>query len=402
MDSVPVGSTEHKLLCGNDGLEIYEHPGRYAHWFDGVNKSGGEQSAELDKIFQENQRTAEIRMQQEALPGLLIEGAGNCRHFIPGHKFRLADHESEDGQYVLTSVYHTARQELARQSGGEGEFYYENRFECIPVALPFRPQRVTPLPRIYGTQTAVVVGPSGEEIFTDRYGRVKVQFHWDRQGRYDPDSSCWLRVSQPWAGKGWGSVSIPRIGQEVVVDFLEGDPDRPLVVGKVYNAEQMPPYELPAGAVVCGLKSNSTKGGGGYNEISMNDTRKKEQITVHAQYDMCTTVRNDDKQTVYNDRTIKVDGIHNETIKKDMTVTVTEGKQTTTVNKEIVITSQTAHVHVNASKQIKLQVGSSLIDMKADGTIQIKGVNVTVNGTSLATVDGGVTVVKGGPVRINC
>src|SRR5262245_44247059 len=245
LQTVQVGQVQHKLLCGNDNLEIYDFPGRYAHRFDGVDKGGGDQSAELQKIFEDNQRTVEIRMQQEALPGLVIEGTSNCRIFVAGHKFHLERSETEDGQYVLTAVYHTARQQVSMLGDG-GEFFYENRFNCIPIALPYRPLRVTPLPHIYGSQTAVVVGPPGEEIFTDKFGRVKVQFHWDREGKSDPDSSCWIRVSQPWAGKGWGSISIPRIGQEVVVDFIEGDPDRPIITGKVYNADQMPPYELPA------------------------------------------------------------------------------------------------------------------------------------------------------------
>ena len=381
LETVSAGSSQHKLTCGNEKLEVFEHPGRYAHWFDGVNKTGGDQSAQLDKIFQENKRTAEIRMQQEALPGVRIDGTGNCRNFIAGHKFNLQKHETDEGQYVLTTVHHAGHQELSREPGLEGEFSYENRFECIPVALPFRPQRVTAIPRIYGAQTAVVVGPKGEEIFTDKYGRVKVQFHWDRFGKNDPDSSCWMRVSQPWAGKSWGSVSVPRIGQEVIVDFLDGDPDRPIVTGKVYNAEQMPPYKLPAGAVVSGLKSNSTKGGGGYNEMSMDDTKGKEKITVHAQYDMGTTVEHDDTQTVHNNRKIDVDGTHTETIKKDTTITVTEGKEVNTVNKEIEITSQTSHIYMTASTEIKLEVGASKLLMKSDGKIELSGVNIAIDGS---------------------
>jgi type VI secretion system secreted protein VgrG len=388
-------------------LEVFEHPGRYAHWFDGVNKSGGEQSAQLDKIFQENRRTAEIRMQQEALPGVRIDGTGNCRHFIAGHKFQLEQHETDEGQYVLTAVYHSGRQELGREPGREGEFSYENRFECIPLALPFRPQRVTAIPRIYGAQTAVVVGPKGEEIFTDKYGRVKVQFHWDRFGKNDPDSSCWMRVSQPWAGKGWGSVSVPRIGQEVIVDFLDGNPDRPIVTGKVYNAEQMPPYMLPAGAVVSGLKSNSTKGGGGYNEMSMNDTKSKEMVTIHAQKDMSTTVEHDDTQRIVTgNRKVDVEiGTHTETIKGDTTITIVTGNhkldvqtgththhvkakvdenyddtQKTVVAKDILIQSATAKITLDASTEIYLHCGSSFLSMKQDGSITLQGENVQILG----------------------
>ncbi len=174
--------------------------------------------------------------------------------------------------------------------------------------MPFRPPRTTPRPVIQGSQTAEVVGVKGEEIFTDKYGRVKVQFHWDREGKRDENSSCWIRVSHPWAGKGWGSVSIPRIGQEVIVDFLEGDPDQPIITGRVYNGELMPPYTLPAGGVVSGVKSNSTKGGGGFNEIAMDDTKGKELIRIHGQYDKVVTIEHDRTESVGNDETISIEG----------------------------------------------------------------------------------------------
>jgi type VI secretion system secreted protein VgrG len=232
------------------------------------------------------------------------------------------------------------------------------------------------------------VGKSGEEIWTDKYGRVKVQFYWDRLGKNNENSSCWIRVSNPWAGQGWGSVSIPRIGQEVIVDFLEGDPDRPIIMGRVYNAGQMPPYALPGSRVISGLKTNSTPGGGGYNEMSMDDTKDKEKVTIHAQFDMSTTVEHDDTQTVHNNRTISVDGTHTETIKKDTTITVSDGKETNTVNQEIVITSQSAHIHLTASTEIQLQVGSSTLLMKSDGSIELKGTNITIDGAESVTIHG--------------
>ena len=146
---------------------------------------------------------------------------------------------------------------------GDGSSSYQCQFSAMPTQQQFRPRRLTPKPFVQGPQTAMVVGPAGDEIHTDQYGRVKVQFHWDRLGKRDENSSCWIRVSQPWAGKGWGSVSIPRIGQEVIVDFLEGDPDQPIITGRVYNGDLMPPYALPAAGMVSGLKSCTTPGGGG-------------------------------------------------------------------------------------------------------------------------------------------
>ena len=200
-------------------------------------------------------------MQQEALESLVIRGRSNCRQMTSGHKFTLEKHFTGDGPYVLTSVQHAARGAGEFRGGYTGAFQYENQFECIPKALPFRTPQTTPKPVVQGSQSAVVVGQPGEEIFTDKYGRVKVQFHWDREGKSNADSSCWIRVSTLWAGKQWGMIHIPRIGQEVLVDFLEGDPDQPIIVGSVYNAEMMPPYTLPGEKTQSGIKTRSTLGG---------------------------------------------------------------------------------------------------------------------------------------------
>ena len=190
--------------------------------------------------------------------------------FECGYKFTLTDHfrDSANGGYSLTALEHHARN-TSYSAGYPDPFEYTNRFEAIPSSVPYRPPRLARKPAIHGTQTAVVVGKSGEEIWTDNYGRVKVQFFWDRQGRYDENSSCWVRVAQGWAGKQWGMIHIPRIGQEVVVNFLEGDPDRPIITGSVYNADHMTPYPLPAEQTKSATKSLSSKGGGGFNEISL-------------------------------------------------------------------------------------------------------------------------------------
>jgi type VI secretion system secreted protein VgrG len=307
-DSVASGTVTHKLkVGGNDKLEIYDYPGEYAQRFDGVDKGGGEQPAEVQKIFEDNERTVEIRMQEEAAFSMRIEGVSGCGQFVTGHKFTLQRHFNADGDYLLTQVYHAASTNAYRSS--QGEFSYTNDFQCIPAALPFCPPKVTPKPLISGTQTAVVVGPAGEEIFTDKYGRVKLQFHWDREGQYNADSSCWVRVATQWAGKRWGAVHIPRIGQEVVVDFLEGDPNRPIIVGSVYNADQMPAYigqgpdpKHKHDPKVSGIKSCSTPGGGGYNEIRFDDTKGKEQVFVHAEHNLDQRVENDSREVIGHDR----------------------------------------------------------------------------------------------------
>src|SRR5262249_11600311 len=168
--------------------------------------------------------------------------------------------------------------------------------------------RTTPRPRVQGTQTAVVVGPPGEEIFTDKYSRIKVQFHWDREGKHNIDSSCWIRVATSWAGKGWGFLQIPRIGQEVIVDFLEGDPDNPIVIGSVYNAETMPAGKLPDDRATSGMKSATYPGSKGYNQVFITDTKNKEMITIHGQKDMTTTIEHDQTLLVKNDRTDTIKG----------------------------------------------------------------------------------------------
>jgi type VI secretion system secreted protein VgrG len=296
---------------GKNPYEIYEFPGEH-----GVRGDGD--------------RLARIRLQEQSVPASISRGTSGCRYFSSGFQFTLKDHYRSDlnQAYLITSVRHFATEggDYEVGSGGGEEFSYRNSFECIPFSTPYRPQRVTPQPFVQGCQTAVVVGPGGEEIYTDKHGRVKVQFHWDREGKKNENSSCWIRVSQPWAGQGWGAVSIPRIGQEVIVDFLEGDPDRPVVVGRVYNAERLHPFGLPGGAVVSGIKSNSTPGGGGYNEISLNDTKGKELIQVHGQYDMDSKVEHDDRLWIGHDETIRIDHDRVEEVKHDEKIKIGNDK----------------------------------------------------------------------------
>ncbi len=411
-------------MPGRKPFDVYDFPGEYR------------KRAEGDAL-------AKVRMEEQKARGVVVQGLGDCRAFTTGFTFELTDHYRPEfnKKYLITAVRHVATQGgyASSSAGGDSEATYRNSFECTPFSIPFRPARVTPQPFVQGCQTAVVVGPAGEEIYTDKYGRVKVQFHWDREGKNNENSSCWIRVSHPWAGKGWGSVSIPRIGQEVIVDFLEGDADQPVIVGRVYNAESMPPFGMPAGAVISGLKSNSTKGGGGYNEMSMNDTKGKEMINIHAQYDMSTTVEHDDTQTIVSgNRTITVKaGKHTETIKGDTAITIETGNhsltvqtgthtetikgntsvivqsgaysldvmanththhvsgkvtenfdatQDTTVNGDVTIKSKTAKITVDASTDIMLLCGASTLTMKSDGTIKLSGANIEISGTDTTKI----------------
>src|SRR6267142_1665491 len=321
LEKITIGTVEHDLkLNTNEQLEIYDYPGGYAQRFDGVDKGGGDQSSDLSEITRDNERTTKIRMEQETQPGLVLRGTSNCRHFSSGYKFTLDRHFDADGEYVLTELNHSARMTATDyRSGNDGEFLYENHFSCIPfiVNVPFVPAQVAVKPTVKGTQTALVVGPEGEEIFTDKYGRVKVQFNWDREGQNDADSSCWIRVAHPWAGKKWGVIVIPRIGMEEVVDFLEGDPDQPIIVGSVYNADMMPPYPLPDEQTKSTTKTMSSKGGDGFNEIRYEDKKGSEQVFIHAERDMDVRVKNDRREWIGQDRHLVVKRDKEEQVERD-------------------------------------------------------------------------------------
>jgi type VI secretion system secreted protein VgrG len=319
-DAVTIGKVSHKLKVGDTSkLEVYDWPGEYAQRFDGVNKGGSPQPQEVEKVLQDNKRTVDLRMQQEAATAVSVVGNGSCRQMTSGYKFSVSTLPSDittnplraEGEYVLTSVSHLARVPASYRSGEAAPeaFQYTNSFSAIPASLPFRPSRTTPKPVISGSQTAQVVGPAGEEIFTDKYGRIKVQFHWDREGKRNADSSCWVRVAQISAGRGWGGLSIPRIGQEVVINFLEGDPDQPICVGCVYNPDQMPLYTLPDEKTKSYIRTNSSLGGVGYNAIRFEDKNGEEQVYQHAQKDMDVRVRNDSKERIGVDRHLRV-GFH--------------------------------------------------------------------------------------------
>ena len=285
---------------GNDSYELYDYPGEYSVKGDG--------SSEV-----------RLRMEEEEVPHSVVTGTSHCKTWLAGGKFTIAvppavsaadkkaraHHvDTEIGnEYVITAITHQATEPLQYETGGAGiAEEYSNSYTCIPSDVEFRPSRITPKPLVSGIQTAVVVGPSGEEVYTDEYGRVKVQFHWDRYGERDENSSCWIRVAHNLAGKKWGFFSIPRIGQEVVIDFLEGDPDRPLIVGSVYNAEQMPHYDLPDNKTRSYIKTNSSKGGDGFNEIFFEDRKDDERVFMHAQKNMDVRVRNDSKARIYGNR----------------------------------------------------------------------------------------------------
>jgi type VI secretion system secreted protein VgrG len=405
-----------KSTSKDKSRSVYEYPGRYLKKGDG------------DAITKRSLLAFEV-------PGKVLRGASSCRTFRAGTKFTLSGHTRVDvnGAYYIKSVSFRTDQSV----------HYANSFECAPVSVPFRPPRSAPKARIHGSQTATVVGASGEEIFTDKYGRIKVKFHWDQSPAKDETASCWIRVAQGWAGKSWGAMFIPRIGQEVIVSFLEGDPDRPIVTGCVYNATQTVPYALPAEMTKSTIKSNSSKGGGGYNEFRFEDKKGSEEIFMQAEKDLNIKVLNDRTETITQNRTTTISK-GNETFtvdKGNRTVKVNTGNETHEVKGTRALTVTGNETHTNkanydgkVSGNFTLKVDGN-ISIEASGTVSIKagtsftnkagtsfentagtsmtnkagttmennaGVSLTNKGAASQTVDGGgMLTLKGGMVKIN-
>ncbi len=432
--SLAVNAASTVTVGGNGKYEIYDYPGEYL------------KKAQGDSLVK-------IRMEEEETPNLVLSGASGCRAFTSGYRFDLAEHHRQDMNtaYVLAQVQHAASVGDSYTSGGSGATEtYSNQFVCIPHAVPYRPPRVTLKPVVQGPQTAVVVGKAGEEIWVDKHSRVKVQFHWDREGKRDENSSCWVRVSQPWAGKTWGAIAIPRIGQEVIVDFLEGDPDQPIITGRVYNAEQMPPYALPANQTQTGIKSRSSKGGGdaNFNEIRFEDKKGSEQLYIHAEKDKQVIVENDRTESVGHDEKISIGNNRTEDVGKNETISIGENrtedvgknetisigenrtedvgknetisigenrKETVGKNEEMSIgDNRTTNIGkdeqlsvgkrllVQAGDLIVLKTGSASITMKQSGEITIKGSDITISGSGKINIKASSDVIiKGSNVKSN-
>jgi len=290
-------------LSASRPLELFDYPG-------------------LHTTKDQGDTVAKVHMQEEETGYMVVSGAGNARGLMSGFSFELKNHYRSDQNtnHVVTEVRHfgSAGQSYTT-AGTQGGETYSNHFNSIPASVPFRPIRVTPKPFVQGPQPALVVGKAGEEIWVDKYGRVIVQFYWDRLGKKNENSSCWIRVSQPWAGGNWGSIWIPRIGQEVLVSFLEGDPDRPVITGRVYNAEQMPPYQLPDHQTRSTFMSRSSKGGGSsnYNELRFEDLKGQEQIFMNAEKDMDLRVENDSREFIGANRHLIVTANQQEQVQAD-------------------------------------------------------------------------------------
>ncbi len=319
--------------------EVYDYPGEYAD----VERGG-----KLNKV----------RLQEAIMFRDTANGQSYCPRLTPGFTFALKKHELDNfnRDYLVVEAFHSGAQPQAveEQSLGTSGLSYSNQFFCIPADVAFRSERATPRPVVEGVQTAIVVGPKGEEIYTDEHGRVKVQFHWDREGQRDEKSSCWIRVSQLWAGAGWGAMFIPRIGHEVIVDFEEGDPDRPIIVGRVYHATNTPPYSLPADKNKSAIKSDSTLGGGGSNELCFDDSKGSEEIFLHGQKDWSIAIENDKNQAVGHDESMMVANNRQKSVGVDQKETIGSNKtiRVGLNHKESIGANKTVNVGANHTESI--------------------------------------------------
>ncbi len=413
-----------QLECSLDGSgdeQVYDYPGNYT-------------------TVEEGERYARLTLEAQEATRQVIRGAGGFGALQSGYRFELAGHFHSDlnASHTILRVKHEGR-------GGDfatwdtGPFAYHNEFLAIPSATTYRPPRVTPRPVIRGFQTARVVGPSGKEVYVDQHGRIKVQFHWDRDGKLNDESSCWVRVASPWAGRGWGAISIPRIGSEVVVQFLDGDPDRPIVVASVHNAQQTPPFDLPHAGIQMGMKSRSSPNGGGYNEISVTDTAGKEAVTIHAQYNLSESVGHDSTETVGNNRksTVSVNDTLSVGAKQDVSVgsnqsTSVGGDQSVSVGgKQSVSTGSKQTIEVGADRSLSVSgsdsatagsnwsatAGSDLTtesgaktSLTAGTTVEVSAgvsIKLSAGGSSIeigpagVTIKGAIVDVQGGMIKHN-
>jgi type VI secretion system secreted protein VgrG len=348
-------------------LRVYEYPGGFTKTKDG-------------------ETIVSKRVEALEVPGKLLRGEGYCRAFLAGYKFDLTEHGRDDVNASYT---------IRRLSIHANQKRYTNRFEAFPSDVPFRPPRIARKPKIYGTQTAIVVGKKGEEIWPDEYGRVKVQFHWDQEGEKDENSSCWIRVAQIWAGKSWGTLFTPRMGAEVIVSFLEGDPDRPIIIGTVYNDTQTVPYPMPDDKNKSTIKTISTKEGKAGNEIRFDDTKDAEELYFHAQKDHNIKIENDRKKEVLGKETI--------TITKDRTTTIEEGNETLTVtkgNRTVTISKGTETHEVKDTRDLTVTGAETHTSDDSFTHSVTKNYELKVSGDLTITVDGAITISSGKDVAI--
>ncbi|MDH5218843.1 MAG: type VI secretion system tip protein VgrG, partial [Gammaproteobacteria bacterium] len=369
------------------GLEHYCYPGKF-----------GEQD--------DAERKARVLLEQKQSMNSSLHIQSVCGDLVPGSLLKIRGHELVDASkdYLITSVVHSGKQPQAMgalSTGGAST--YNNRATLIPGDVPFRARYESKKPIILTTQTATVVGPESEDIYTDEFGRVKLQFQWDRQGQYDENSSCWVRVSQVWAGAGWGSFSLPRVGQEVIVQFIDGDPDKPIITGSLYHATRTTAYALPENKSKTVFRTNSTPDGGGFNELSFEDKKGEENIYFHAERnleqrinsDQLEWVGNDSHSIIKNDRITLIEGDQHQTLMGDSYSQI-DGDVSFQVGADYQFKNDAdyAHesggdVHIKAGSKLILEAGSEITIKVGGSFLKIDGSGITQLGSSIKLNSGG-------------
>jgi type VI secretion system secreted protein VgrG len=373
---------------------------------------------------------ATVRVEEQMSNYAVVRGDARARALSSGYKFKLVEHpgKDQDGDYLIVDAQYEIQNNAVEISGSGKEAAFECSFTAIDSKTHFRPARITPKSLVRGPQTAVVVGPKDQEISTDEYGRVKVQFHWDRVGKNDQNSSCFVRVAQAWAGGTWGAFSLPRHGQEVIVDFLEGDPDQPIITGSVYNKDNMVPFDLPKNQTQSGLRTRSTPKGDAqtFSEMRFEDKKDSEEIYLHAERDFTRYVENNDVLVVGNkskelkgkhayggvgDQKIIIHNDRTATLEKgNDTLTIDEGNRTATVKKgddALKVESGSQKIDVKkkiviiAGDELKITVGQASLTMKKNGDITLKGMKIDIKASNSVSIKGSAKVdVKGAQVKI--
>ena len=362
------------------GLAEYEHyewPGDY------FTKSEGEM-------------LTRIRMEEQRSPGSRVQGSGNIRTLMTGFTFTLENYPTAEvnREYLLvqTTLF---IQDNAQHSGQEQHFSYSTSFELHPTSEVYRPQRTLSKPHTKGPQSAIVTGPAGQEIWTDKYGRGKVQFGWDRYGKNDENSSCWVRVSYPWAGKGFGGIQIPRIGQEVLVDFKNGDPDLPIIVGRTYNQDTMPPWGLPSAATQSGFYSHTIGGGPtNANALRFEDKPGGEEVWLHAEKDQRIEVNNNESHWVGNNRLKVIDKTETAIIGEERSLTVQMDDTSLAGQNKTIQAVQ--NLRLAAGDSIILSCGNTILQMTSDGIF-----NITCKNFNITATENGKINTQSGQLDLN-
>jgi type VI secretion system secreted protein VgrG len=412
----------------------WKHPSEspYEHQRRAKEAPGGERETydhNDRRLFSDDgAKRARRKLEQRSLQSRVLRGSGDVIEFAPGLAFALVGHPQHalDNEYLLVRVRHRGdapEEDMFASDSSVRAPRYTNEFECIERDVPWRPEPMFAKRRAHGLQTAIVTGPESEEIHTDAHGRIKVRFHWDRVSPFDDTSSCWIRVAQRWSGPGWGAMILPRVGMEVIVEFVDGDPDRPIVTGCVYNGDNHPPYPLPDEKTKSTLKSDSSPGGGGFNELRFEDAKGREEIFLHAQKDlnevilndMSTSVGHDQTLSVKNDRTKTVTGFETQTVHKDRNTTI-DGSENLHIKGSLNMTvdggshkgrgpdpaalgsgvTVTGEYNIIATKKLTITVGASklIMDTSHISLETSAEMKLTVGGSSIKLVPAQIDVAS--------